>query len=271
MTDVIKNLRTFWFVFALYMRQSLYHKSGAIAVIASWGLRLALTMVLYHSIFKLIGQTAIRNTSYDVAVSGMLFFTLFSIFGIRDLNRIISREYKAGSLEIWFTKPLPYVLLKLAEVLGKSIPSLIGVVVIIAGYWLVAHDDFAVDHMVLRLVLSGVFLLGGLVIAICLYSMVGLSAIFLTDSKAVWFIIDKLVMIFGGIYIPIGFFPGWFRMIGETLPTGALMVGGQFLYPDFFSNLPRFIVLQSVWLCLLVYGLLVMNRQVEKHLTVNGG
>ncbi len=268
---MIKNLQTFWFVFCLYARQSFYHKSGALALIFTWGFRMGLTIILYGAIYALIGRSAVKNITFDVAVSGMLFFAFFSIFGTRMLNRLINNEYKAGGLEIWFTKPLPYVLLKLAEAVGTNVPAIIGLGVSSIVYWLCAHGDFTIDHAALRLLCGAILFLQGLIISVFIYGLVGLSAIFLTESKPIWFIVDKLIMVFGGIYIPIGFFPHGFRLLGETLPTGAATYASQTLYPDFFANLPRFALTQIVWLVVLGYSLFAVNRLAHKRLTVNGG
>jgi ABC-type uncharacterized transport system permease subunit len=266
-----KNLRVFWFVFGVYVRQSFYHKSSASAMIITWIVRVGLTVLLYGSIYKLIGQTTIKNITFDVAVSGMLFFAIYGTFGIRELNRVITQEYKSGSLEIWFTKPLPYLLLKLAEVIGRNIPAVLGLSLVMIFYWSLAHHNSTVDHMVIRLIWCAVLLLIGLVLMFCIYSLVGLSAVFLTESKPVFFVVDKLVMTFGGIYIPIGFFSPGFRFFGEILPTGATTYGAQLFYPDFFDNLPRFIVTQCVWIAVLGWFLLIMSKRVDKYLTVNGG
>lgn len=116
-----------------------------------------------------------------------------------------------------------------------------------------------------------VLIILGLVILNLLFTMIGMSVVFLHDSRGLFLINDKLLMTFGGIYIPVGFFPETLRLVGETLPTGAATYAAQVFYPDFFDNLPRFIIVQLIWIVLLGWGLYLLSKASDRHMAVNGG
>jgi ABC-2 type transport system permease protein len=268
---MIKNLRTLFFIFLLNMRQSFYYKGGAVAVTITWAFRVGITALLYTHIYKLLGVDQIKGVSLDVAISGMMFFAIYSLFSGREIPKRMTAENKSGGIEVWFSKPVPYLLLKLGEVWGKNVPSFIGIVVVSFLYWMTATHHQHIDQEILRLFCAVLLLFGGALISVMLYMLVALSAIFLVESRAINYIVDKLIMLFGGIYIPIAFFPTTFRTIAETFPTTAATFGAQFLYLDFFDNLSRFIAVQFFWIVVLYGALVYLNRLAHAHLTVNGG
>jgi ABC-type uncharacterized transport system permease subunit len=268
---MIKNLHTFWFVLRLYIRQSLYHKRAAIGMTASWVVRMTLTIILYYHIYRLIGQNNVKGITFPVAVSGMLFFAIFLGIGFRELPGLINRENRSGNLEIWFTKPLPYLYLKVAECFGKNIiaAGLLLSLAVLGGFFCI--HALQADQILLRLLAGVILLLGGWSIAIMIYGIIGLSAVFLNEIRAIENIVSKIAMVFGGAYVPVGFLPDGFRYFGGLLPTSAMTYGGQLFYPDFFTNLPHYLCMQAFWWMVLGYGLFAMNRKVRRHLNVNGG
>jgi ABC-2 type transport system permease protein len=268
---MVKNLRTFWFIMQLNMRQAFYHKGGAIAMILVWSVRVGVTVLLYANIYKLIGQQNIKGISLEVAISGMMFFAIYSSSSGREIPKRVTAENKSGGIEVWFSKPIPYLLLKLGEVWGKNVPTMLGIAITCFVCWFFVSGKASIDHSILRFVLAVMLLLLGSLISVTLYMLVSLTAIFLVESKAVNYIVDKLIMLFGGIYIPVAFFPTNFRVIGEMLPTTAATYGSQFLYPNFLDNVGRFFTLQIIWLVVLYAGLIFMQNKANKHLTVNGG
>ncbi len=268
---MISLISKFIAVFKLQNRQAWYHKYTALGMMATWGLRLLLTAILYAGIYKVIQKTSLKGITLPVAISSMGLYTLYSCFGGREIFRIINDEYISGVMEVWLNKPLPYIGLKIAECLGKNIPAISGM--FMAGIILFLFSDIksATDNIILRILCGIPLLIGGVIITYLIYSIIGLSAIWLQDARSVFMIHDKLIMILGGIYIPIGFFPNWFRLIGESIPAGTATLISQLFYPDFFDNLLRFYSLQIIWIFILFVSLVKLNKKADLYLTVNGG
>ena len=268
---MIRVLRTSWFMFRLYVRQSLYHKAGAVGTVVTWALRIGLTIFLYQKIYHLMGKAEIHGLSFPVALSGMVYFAVFFAFGTRQVSREINRDFKSGSIGTWYNKPISYAGLKIAQVLGKNMMGaifILTVFVTIAAH-IVMQDN--IDHIGWRFGVMALSLLMGLLISLCFFTMIGLSAIFLGATDAIENIVSKFIMILGGAYVPVGFFPEKLRLIGDILPTTAMTYGGQFLYSDFIDHAPRFLMLQVMWIVTLGFLVCILNRKVAKHLSVNGG
>lgn len=267
----MKALRNFYTVFSMNTRQAWFHRRAATATVLSWCVRMGLTIILYYFIFKIHGETSINGVTFQIAASGMILYGIFIGFGYRDLYNVINREFKSGGIEIWLNKPVSYLQLKAAETFGKNIPVVAGLVATGLSFWLISGQFPSVDNLAVRLVAAVPILIMGLAIATLMYTMIGLSVVWVLEARPIFMIIDKLIMIFGGAFIPIGFFPPTVKLIGELLPTGAAMYFTQLFYTNFVANIPRFIGVQLFWVIVLTFFTLNMSKAANRKLTVNGG
>jgi len=267
---ILSNIKDFFLVLKMQNRQAWYHKKAAIGMILTWSVRIALTVALYTGIYNIIGKSSVHSISLPIAISSMFIYAILVGFGGRDIYRIITSEYKSGAMEIWLNKPISYLILKAAENLGKNIPIAVGLTACTAFYWVI-NGLPDVDFTLMRFAFGTMLLFFGLIIITLLYILVGLAVVWLQDSAPLFQIVDKTIMVFGGIYIPISFFPPVFRLIGETLPTGAVLFTSQMFYADFFQNLPRFLITQIFWIVFLLIAVNKANQVAQQHLTVNGG
>ena len=269
--NTMKALNNFLTVYAMNTRQAWFHRRAATASVLSWAIRMGLTILLYAFIYQLRNGAPVNGIDFKVAASGMVLYAIVLGFGYRDLFKTINREFKSGGIEAWLNKPISYIQLKVAESFGKNMPVVFGLVGAAGLFWLFSGQFPLVDGVWLRM-FAGVILLGlGLAIATLLYVLVGLSVVWLQEAQPIYLILDKLIMIFGGAFIPIGFFPTALRLIGESLPTGAAIYVTQMFYPDFIANLPRFLITQVLWLGLLACAVMALSKAANAQLTVNGG
>lgn len=267
----MKALNNFLTIYAMNVRQAWFHRRAATASVLSWAIRMGLTILLYAFIYQLRNGEAVNGIDFKIAASGMVLYAIVLGFGYRDLFRTINREFKTGSIEVWLNKPISYIQMKVAESFGKNMPVVFGLVGAAGLFWLLSGQFPLVDDVWLRMFAGIVLLSLGLAIATLLYVLVGLSVVWLQEATPIYLILDKTIMIFGGAFIPIGFFPGVFRLIGESLPTGAAIYTTQIFYPDLFTNLPRFLATQILWLGILTYAVTVLSKAANRRLTVNGG
>lgn len=268
--NIQKPLKDFRLILRLQTRQEWYHRAAALSTLIAWSLRMGLTILLYHGIYDIIGKADIKGINFQTAAGSMVFYAIYSGFNSRGIFHTINTEFKSGAIELWLNKPISYILLKIGENLGKNIPTACALILCAVLFWSL-NGLPPVDHLLLRFLAGTVLLILGVIVGYLLYSLIGLSAVWLQDATGVFMIADKIIMVFGGAYIPIAFFPHYFRLIGESLPTGAVTFLSQTFYPDFFDNLPRFIVTQLAWVLALGFALYQGSNAVNKHMTVNGG
>ena len=264
------KIRNFVPILRMYIRQAFFHKKAAIATVLSWSLRVGVTIILYSGIYGLIGANAVKGITFDIAASSMMLYAVFCGFGAREIFRQINTEFKSGAIEIWLNKPAAYLPMKMAQSFGKELPSALALVLCTALFWLVRGLPEG-DHAFLRILCGILLLFMGILIGYMIYALIGMMVIWMEDASPLFALVDKTVMVFGGIYIPIGFFPAGFRLFGESLPMGATNYVSQIFYPDFFQNLPRFLITQVLWLIILFYTLRRISQRASSRLSVNGG
>jgi ABC-type uncharacterized transport system permease subunit len=264
-------MKNFFTIFMMNNRQAWFHKRAVVVAVLAWAVRMGLTILLYKYVYNLRGGDPVKGITFQVAASGMILYALVVGFGFRGIFRVINDEFKSGAVEVWINKPINYLVLKSGEVLGQNVPVLFGLSLAAGIFWLTTGQFPGVDYLLLRILLGITMFILGVVIGVLIYSMVGLSVVWLNEAQPIFLIVDKLIMIFGGAFIPIGFLPATMRMVGETLPTGATVFATQVFYPNFIANSPRFLFLQLFWAITLFFVVRFMQARVNIKLTVNGG
>ena len=102
--------------------------------------------------------------------------------------------------------------------------------------------------------------------------MIGLSAFVAEEVAPFEWIYQKLAFIFGGLLIPLDFYPQWLQKIAFALPFPAMTYGPSrlFVTPEaglFVSVLGQ----QAIWILVLGFLLVFAYRRGLAYLTVNGG
>jgi ABC-2 type transport system permease protein len=110
-----------------------------------------------------------------------------------------------------------------------------------------------------------------LVISILLLSAIGLLSFFIEDSKPLYWIYSKFILVLGTIF-PIEFFPVWARGILKYSPIYAVSYGPARLFVNFSWN--NFILVIISQLCYIIISYLIcllLYKKGVKKLNVNGG
>ena len=115
-------------------------------------------------------------------------------------------------------------------------------------------------------------ILGAWILHFCVTAMIGLSAFLVEDVSAFMWIYQKLAFLFGGMLIPLDFYPGWLQVIARALPFASMTYGPARLFVTPTTELfVSVITLQIVWIVILGLMLTLAYRRGVAYLTVNGG
>lgn len=115
-------------------------------------------------------------------------------------------------------------------------------------------------------------LLGAWALNYCLAVLIGLVAFVTEDVNAFQWILQKMAFVFGGLMIPLDFYPGWLQAIANALPFPAMMYAPARLFVEpTLEGFARTLGIQVAWIA--VIGLLtgLAYRRGVAELTVNGG
>jgi ABC-2 type transport system permease protein len=185
------------------------------------------------------------------------------------LARTMSENVKDGSIAYILNKPYDFLLYQFSATMGESVfrAMLNAIFGGLTVWWLVGAPEHPEGFLI-------VFpaILGAWILHFCVNAMIGLSAFVVEDVSAFTWIYQKLAFIFGGLLIPLDFYPQWLQTFAKFLPFSSVIYGPARLFVtpsvELFINV---MALQLVWIFALSFVLVVVYRRGLTQLTVNGG
>jgi len=185
------------------------------------------------------------------------------------LARTIAENVKDGSIAYLLNKPYDFMLYQLSTSMGETVfravlNALVGGTVV----WLLVGPP--PDPRGWPLALVAVF--GAWILHFCVNAMIGLAAFIAEDVAPFVWIYQKLAFIFGGLIIPLDFYPAWLKTLTGFMPFSSMIYGPAHLFvkpgPSAFVEI---VGLQLLWIIALGLLLTLAYRRGLAYLTVNGG
>ena len=185
------------------------------------------------------------------------------------LGNTISDAVKDGSIAYILSKPYDFLLYHFATSMGETIfravfNAILGSALV---WWLVGAPP---DPRGWPLVILAI--LGAWTLNFCIAAMIGLSAFVVEDISAFQWIYQKFAFIFGGLLVPLDFYPAWLQAIAKAMPFASMVYGPArlFVAPSASAFIAT-IGMQAAWILVLGLLLAFFYRRSINLLTVNGG
>jgi len=232
--------------------------------------RCGVLLVLYYYVFELKGGE-VNNTPFIFIAWSMLFYFIFMTFRLRDIAREIMRDVQSGTVEILFSKPVSYLAYKMWWQIGSGVYSFLVAVVVgtIALMSIVGiPSTMAIVPFIPTLLLV---LIGGILLTLLIYTIVGLLSFWIEDISPVFWIVDKAVMILGGSYLPVALFPDFMYKLALYSPFGASQFITHTVYESWQGNWYVLASIQYAWVIALTIVMLIMFTYAKQKVSVNGG
>lgn len=231
--------------------------------------RCFVVFLLYKYAFNINGS-CISRIDYKTTLWSMFIYFCVMTLNIRRIVDIIMVDVKSGNVEMFLNKPISYIKLCICKVIGQGIYSfvVIGMGGTIIMILLVGLPQINMCLFIPSIVIT---LLLGIILSLLLYSCIGLLSFFMQDVRPLYWIVDKLVMVLGGSYLPVIMFPWFVKLIAYTSPFGAINFATSTVYEFWNSKFVARVGLQILWI--FVFGMLlrtVYKKACEKAM-INGG
>jgi len=182
----------------------------------------------------------------------------------------VDEDVRNGTLAVQLTKPISYVLYRLATSLGErtiifSMNLLIGA--IIANTMVGSTPLSLAGLLLLACTLPLAFLLDFLGNFI-----IGLAAFWLEDTSGLSLIYSRITWILGGLLIPLELFPYWLQPLVKALPFASMIYGPAkiFVAPD-INNFVEIISRQIMASLAFSICLIILYRIALRRVFANGG
>ena len=248
----------------------------AVAYRGEYLLRSVMLMLILY-VFTVLWRTVYAAGGHEVvegfALRDMIWYLVITesiVFSRPRLAGRIDTEVKAGTLAYTLVRPYSYVMFHYAQTLGEALAR--GLMSFLVGgalvTLLVGPPAFNFGNVGFFLVA----LLLGATIDFLLSFAVGLLAFWIEETSPIAFIQDRLLMLLGGMMLPLEIFPAFLRTIAGWLPLGMiiyaparLLVGADTLRPW------TVLATQATWLVVTGVASTWLFRAGVKRVNVHGG
>ena len=266
----MKEIRFTNKIISILIKDRMHYPARLLVDTASLFARCGVLLLLYYYVFKLRGGEVNGSTFNMIAWSIFLYF-VFSTFRLRDISRSIMQDVQSGNIEVFFNKPMSYILYKTWWQIGAGLYSavVVGILGSIVLFLLIGTPQtMTISIFIPTLILT--FLLAS-ILTILIYGLVGILAFWIEDINPVFWLVDKAVMILGGSYLPIALFPPLMYKIALYSPFGASLFVTHTVTEAWKNNWYILIVIQILWIVITGLLLYFLYSKAKKQVSVNGG
>ena len=182
----------------------------------------------------------------------------------------ISEEVKDGTVAYSLNRPYSYVLFWISRGMGEN---LVKVVPLLAEGFLLALIMVGPLPGYLRALPLGLLaIVLGILIGTTLQAIVGLLAFWFEEVMPFWWIIQKLVFVIGGMFIPIDVYPEWLQSIAKYTPFAFAAYWPATTFVDFTARRAvTTLTGQVAWIVLFGSAAALLFRAAVRKLHVQGG
>ena len=237
------------------------------------GIFLVLIIFVFVQLWSLTYRTLGTNQLGAYSLPQMIWYFAFAeaiMLSAPLLRNKIDQEVKSGDLAYRLNKPYHYVLYLAADYAGERLVRfglMLGL-----GSALALLFVGPIPFTPLGLAGAGLVVTGALLLDFLLSCAIGLLSFWVEDTWAFDFIYRRLVMLLGGMMIPLDVFPEPLSSIARALPFSVIVYGPARLWvaatPDFFfATLLRLVVALVLATALVA----LLYRAGQRNVTVNGG
>jgi ABC-2 type transport system permease protein len=247
----MRTFAKYWSIFQITLINSLAYPGELIGR----SLMIIPFMWIFYQLWKVTFSAAGADVIGGLTLRDTLWYLMLAEtieLGRPPLARTMSESVRDGSIAYILNKPYDFLLYQFSTSMGETIframvNALFGSITV----W---------------------FLVGAWTLHFCINAMIGLSAFVVEDVSAFTWIYQKLSFVFGGMLIPLDFYPDWLQVIARSLPFASAIYAPARLFVtpslELFINVMS---LQLMWILVLSILLVLAYRRGLTQLTVNGG
>ncbi len=256
-------------IISIFSKNSVKNRSNLIVGAIIMFSRCAVTLLLYSYAYK-INNNSINNSTFVESAWSMFLYFSFMMLSIRRLFRNIEHDILSGNVEMYIIKPIDYIKYNVLKKLGEDIIIFLLVTLIGAIFLaiLVGIPSTFGLFTIISILVMGIL---GMLLSLLTYSIIGLLAFYIQRVEAIYRIIDKIIMIFGGSYLPIALFPKLMKDIATYSPFGAMNFLTSTVYKTWESEYVLKFCMQIIWIIILYFVLKTIYKKARERLAINGG
>ena len=263
-------MKKYLFVFKSEIMSNLQYGFNILAGFIGYFIILFIFMNLWKYIYsnpnELINGYSMNQMIWYIIITEIL----WSISGGRKLCNKIIDDVRSGNIAYNINKPYNYITYSLASHLGLSfIKALMYIFLgMLTGLIFIGNFPKLNILSIISILLTGIF---ATIISTLFIIFIGLLSFFIEDSKPLYWLYSKLILVAGTIF-PIEYFPKTIQPILTFSPIYAVCYGPARLFVNFSWNNFVLVIISQIIYIMISFGLCtLLYKKGVKNLNVNGG
>ncbi|MFJ7890446.1 ABC-2 family transporter protein [Lysinibacillus xylanilyticus] len=177
-----------------------------------------------------------------------------------------------GRITTLLLKPIPLFLINMANELGTILYKIIFITLptlLIGGIFLNELDLSIITFE--RILFFSFAYLNSFILAFLILQLISYLAIFTGNYWGIMEFYDALLIIFGGILIPIALYPDWLQEITSFLPFQAIISTPISYLTNSTLNTSTPIIIQIIWIIIFALINIIASKLISKNSLFFGG
>lgn len=230
-----------------------------------------LIMFVFFSLWKAIFSES--SVMSGLSLNQTIWYLTFSetiVLSASTLWQEISTDVKDGTLAYSMLRPYNYPIFKLFQGLGETIVKLIPLLAV--GFILALLLVGPLDGYFYSIGPAFVLIVLGQVSIILSYISIGLISFWMEEVSPIFWIWQKALFIFGGMFLPLDFFPDWSQPILKRLPFAYGIYWPSRMVVEFNWDIwTTTLIWQLVWITISISFVLFVFSRARKQVQLQGG
>jgi ABC-2 type transport system permease protein len=182
----------------------------------------------------------------------------------------ISAEVRDGSVAYSIGRPYSYVLYWISRGMGENLVKVASLLV--EGFIIAAIMVGPLPGYFNVLPFGLAVVVGGILLGAMFQTIIGLLAFWFEEVLPFWWIIQKLIFVIGGLFIPIDFYPPWLQNIARATPFAFAAYWPASTWVNFsWERLATTLAGQAAYLALFAAIAALTLRAAVRKLAIQGG
>ncbi len=230
-------------------------------------------MFVFIEFWELIAREGLIDIPFPVAdICWYTSLTQMMLFMSPRLFMTIEEDVRSGDIAYSLIRPMPYLWMRISEGIGAMTANTL------IYYTLgITFVYFYIGELpsggLAALVTALFFLYFGSILHILYQAMAGITALWLQDAEAIYRIYQKVLIVLGGLYMPLTLYPDWLQTWAFLTPVVAMMYGPvQFVLGENSPlNIQTLSLMMMAWFGFSILLMNIIYRSCVARLEINGG
>lgn len=191
------------------------------------------------------------------------------VLGNAEIYSRISMDIQSGNIAYHLNKPVSYLSMAIVEGLGSTIAMLF-----ILGSIAVAFSYFygIASPNIINIMMACASVIMASVVLLLIQALIGFLSYWMGDTFTLVLIMQKVMFVFGGLFVPLTVYPSWLQIIAKYTPFPYMLSHtASIAYSNSYGSIFFTLATLLLWIGIIFIAVLFSFRKLTRQLEIYGG